>query len=139
MAPQAKFLMYYSLQMYFANGGGPCYIFSVGQYPSTGEVLLSSLKQGLGILEAIKEPILIILPDAVSLTNESDFYEIYNEVIGKLGIESKTDSPYWIPITEILQPFQLILIPLILLEKSQFNQPCCSLFSPLKNRFELCF
>ncbi|MGN7863226.1 phage tail sheath family protein [Chryseobacterium sp. 22458] len=89
VAPQAKFLMYYSLQMYFANGGGPCYIFSVGQYPSTGEVLLSSLKQGLGILEAIKEPILIILPDAVSLANESDFYEIYNEVIGKLGIESK--------------------------------------------------
>lgn len=27
VAPQAKFLMYYSLQMYFANGGGPCYIF----------------------------------------------------------------------------------------------------------------
>nr|HPF52023.1 hypothetical protein [Draconibacterium sp.] len=26
------FLMYYSLQMYFANGGGPCYIVSVGRY-----------------------------------------------------------------------------------------------------------
>ncbi|UEQ78238.1 phage tail sheath family protein [Chryseobacterium arthrosphaerae] len=89
VAPQAKFLMYYSLQMYFANGGGPCYIFSVGPYPSAGEVSLSSLQQGLGIVEAIIEPALIILPDAVSLTSESDFYEIYNEVISKLGIESK--------------------------------------------------
>ncbi|RTZ46171.1 hypothetical protein EJ377_17175 [Chryseobacterium arthrosphaerae] len=43
----------------------------------------------MGIVEAIIEPALIILPDAVSLTSESDFYEIYNEVISKLGIESK--------------------------------------------------
>jgi phage tail sheath protein FI len=59
IAPKAKFLMYYSLQMYFANGGGPCYIFSVGKYPSTGEVSLSPLKQGLAIVDAIKEPNLI--------------------------------------------------------------------------------
>lgn len=29
---KSPYLMYYSLQMYFANGGGPCYIVSVGTY-----------------------------------------------------------------------------------------------------------
>lgn len=89
IAPKAKFLMYYSLQMYFANGGGPCYIFSVGKYPSTGEVSLSPLKQGLAIVDAIKEPNLIIVPDAISLSQESDFYEVYNEAISKAKNETK--------------------------------------------------
>jgi phage tail sheath protein FI len=28
----SDFKMYYAMQMYFANGGGPCYIVSVGDY-----------------------------------------------------------------------------------------------------------
>ncbi|NIF06615.1 phage tail sheath family protein [Chryseobacterium sp. Tr-659] len=89
VAPQVQFLMYYSLQMYFANGGGPCYIISAGTYPSTGEVLLSSLKEGLNMTESIEEPILIILPDAISLKNEADFYSICNLAIAKAGDDKK--------------------------------------------------
>lgn len=90
VAPHAQFLMYYSLQMYFANGGGPCYIISVGDYTSA-EVQLSSLETGLGKIDHknIKEPILIIFPDAISLTNESDFYNIYNKAIDKAKDEKK--------------------------------------------------
>src|SRR5690554_1323925 len=29
---QSRYKMYYALQMYFANGGGPCYVVSVGNY-----------------------------------------------------------------------------------------------------------
>lgn len=90
--PQVQFLMYYSLQMYFANGGGPCYIISVGTYgsASTG-VQLSSLKNGLDKIEtlkAIKDPILILCPDAVSLT-EPNFYELYNYTIAKLETKNR--------------------------------------------------
>lgn len=90
--PQVQFLMYYSLQMYFANGGGPCYIISVGTYAtaSTG-VQLSSLKNGLDKIEtlkAIKDPILILCPDAVSLI-EPNFYELYNYTIGKLETKNR--------------------------------------------------
>lgn len=90
VAPQAQFLMYYSLQMYFANGGGPCYIISVGDYTSA-QVQLSSLEAGLAKIDHknIKEPILIIFPDAVSLTNESEFYSIYNQAIDKAKEENK--------------------------------------------------
>lgn len=92
VTPEAQFLMYYSLQMYFANGGGPCYIVSVGTYASTlAGVQLSSLKTGLDkteTLKAIKDPILIVFPDAVSLS-ESSFYELYNYTIGKLGTKNR--------------------------------------------------
>jgi phage tail sheath protein FI len=90
--PEVQFLMYYSLQMYFANGGGPCYIVSVGTYDSTSTgVQLPSLKNGLDKIEtlkAIKDPILIILPDAVSL-GETDFYDLYNYTIGKLETKNR--------------------------------------------------
>ncbi|MFS4473616.1 phage tail sheath family protein [Chryseobacterium sp. T20] len=90
VAPHAQFLMYYSLQMYFANGGGPCYIISVGDYTSA-QVQLSSLEAGLAKIDhkKIKEPILIIFPDAISLTNESEFYSIYNQAIDKAKDETK--------------------------------------------------
>lgn len=93
VVPEVQFLMYYSLQMYFANGGGPCYIVSVGTYASASTgVQLSSLKNGLDKMEtlkAIKDPILIVFPDAVSL-DEDDFYELYNYTINeKLGLENK--------------------------------------------------
>jgi len=90
--PKVQFLMYYSLQMYFANGGGPCYIISVGTYASASTgVQLSSLKNGLDKIEtlkAIKDPILILCPDAVSLT-EPSFYELYNYTIGKLETKNR--------------------------------------------------
>lgn len=90
--PDVQFLMYYSLQMYFANGGGPCYIISVGTYDSTSTgVQLSSLKNGLDKIEtlkAIKDPILIVFPDAVSLI-EPNFYDLYNYTIGKLETKNR--------------------------------------------------
>jgi phage tail sheath protein FI len=92
VAPEVQFLMYYSLQMYFANGGGPCYIISVGTYASASTgVQLSSLINGLDkvdTLKAIKDPILLVFPDAVSLT-EPSFYELYNYTIGELETKNR--------------------------------------------------
>ncbi len=82
VAPPVQFLMYYSLQMYFANGGGPCYIVSAGNYTSE-EVTYGDLKRGLDILENSKEPTLTVFPDAISLTDQEDFYKIYNDAINQ--------------------------------------------------------
>src|SRR5262245_11795309 len=57
-ATQSKFKMYYSLQMYFANGGGPCYIVSVGDYsgaPAIGDDT-SGLRGGLNKIASFDEP-----------------------------------------------------------------------------------
>ncbi|MGO4710649.1 phage tail sheath family protein [Chryseobacterium sp. 2TAF14] len=92
VTPEVEFLMYYSLQMYFANGGGPCYIVSVATYDTTlAGVQLSSLKNGLDKIEtlkAIKDPVLIVFPEAVSLT-EPNFYDLYNYTIGKLETKNR--------------------------------------------------
>lgn len=90
IAPQAKFLMYYSLQLYFANGGGPCYIASVGTYGSeSADVQKSALETGLGMTDTIRQPLLLVFPDAVSLTSQDDFYGLYNQVIAKADIETQ--------------------------------------------------
>jgi len=67
--PTLTYLMFYSLKMYFANGGGPCYIVSVGNYddPIAKGNEDSGLLGGLKALEKEDEPTLIIFPDAVSL------------------------------------------------------------------------
>jgi phage tail sheath protein FI len=67
----SDFKMYYAMQMYFANGGGPCYIVSVGNY--TDPVLVESttsdktLLKGLELLKKEDEPTLIVFPDLQGL------------------------------------------------------------------------
>ncbi|GEN77688.1 phage tail sheath family protein [Chryseobacterium hagamense] len=69
--------MYYAMQMYFANGGGPCYIVSVGNYTDAVAVGTSTtektLSYGLELLKKEDEPTLIVFPDLQSLvTNARD-------------------------------------------------------------------
>ena len=83
---KSPFFMYYSMQMYFANGGGPCYVVSVGQYdtnlalPAT-TVNLASLKSGLAAIRKEDEPTLLLFPDATSLSGDGDFYGIYKDAL----------------------------------------------------------
>lgn len=86
------FLMYYSMQMYFANGGGPCYIVSVGRYGSDldpADTVVTSinnfdaLKKGLGAVEKVDEVTLIVFPDATALSTASEFYGLYNDALAQ--------------------------------------------------------
>jgi phage tail sheath protein FI len=67
---RSKHLMFYALQMFFANGGGPCYIVSAGPYKGTfGSPLVETeLKAGLDVLAKEDEPTLIVFPEAQSLS-----------------------------------------------------------------------
>jgi phage tail sheath protein FI len=67
-----KFYLYDSLRAFFDNGGGKCYIVSVGSYSDDIEYLDNSdpsnpigLKAGLDALAKYDEPTLILFPDAV--------------------------------------------------------------------------
>ncbi|MFB6317222.1 phage tail sheath C-terminal domain-containing protein [Saccharicrinis sp. FJH54] len=83
---KSPFLMFYAMQMYFANGGGPCYIVSVKSYAdaisdnSASPVQLSDLQAGLAKVELEDEPTLIVFPDATSL-GEADFYAVNNDAL----------------------------------------------------------
>ncbi|WP_154857944.1 phage tail sheath family protein [Cyclobacterium xiamenense] len=83
---KSPFLMYYSMQAYFANGGGPCYILSVGVYDDADPVTpvtLAALNAGLLELEKEDEPTLILFPDATALPEPSEFYSLYNNALAQ--------------------------------------------------------
>lgn len=78
-ADRSKHIMYYALQMFFANGGGPCYIVSVGTFKTLGGALVQSeLKAGLDAIEKVDEPTLILFPEAQNLALISDFATLQN-------------------------------------------------------------
>jgi uncharacterized protein len=63
-----QYLMYDSLRLYFANGGGDCYIVSIGDFhqkPAQADFIA-----GISALEKYDEPTLFVFPDAVLLSAE---------------------------------------------------------------------
>jgi len=65
--------LYYALDLYFKNGGGACYVISVGNYGDT--VSKDAFLQGLDALAKEDEPTLIMLGEAVNL-EAPDYYEV---------------------------------------------------------------
>src|SRR6266446_4644103 len=83
-ADRSKHIMYYALQLYFANGGGPCYIVSVGKYKANlGDALVESeLSKGLDALVKEDEPTLIVFPEAQSLSI-ADFKTLHDAALAQ--------------------------------------------------------
>ena len=71
--PLYEYLLYYSLSLYFRNGGGSCYVVSIGNYEKAPTQ--DDFKAGLSALEKEDEPTLILLTDAVHL-GEANYYEL---------------------------------------------------------------
>jgi phage tail sheath protein FI len=73
---ESLFKMYYNVQMYFSNGGGPCYIVPVGLY-SGGSVKKLEMLKGLTEIAKVDEPTLLVFPDAISLiaADRKDVYD----------------------------------------------------------------
>jgi phage tail sheath protein FI len=84
----SPFKMYHSLQVYFANGGGPCYIISVGNYGDS--VALNRMDAtdsasntgGLTTAKKVDEITLYAFPDAATLT-PADYYSLYESSLNE--------------------------------------------------------
>ncbi|MEI9921431.1 MAG: phage tail sheath C-terminal domain-containing protein [Bacteroidota bacterium] len=80
---EIPFLLYDSVRLFYDNGGGICYIVSVGDYtaaPSLGNNT-SGILGGLKILEKYDEPTLITSPDAVNL--DSGLYNFQQQALAQ--------------------------------------------------------
>lgn len=78
--------MFYSLRAYFANGGGPCYVVSIGAYKTVGGALvLTEFEDGLAALEKEDEPTLIVFPEGQKM-DEGDYYAIQNAALNQCGL-----------------------------------------------------
>ncbi len=76
----SQYSMYYAMQMFFANGGGPCWVVSVGDF-STNNIGFAELNAGLATIEKVDEITLIVFPDAQNLSSAADYYSLYGEAL----------------------------------------------------------
>lgn len=86
IANTQRYLMYDSLRLFFDNGGGDCYIVSVGFYgtaPVHGDengAPPTGLRAGIKALEKYDEPTIILSPDAINVVtngnDDSGFYSL---------------------------------------------------------------
>jgi hypothetical protein len=81
-----------SLQLFFANGGGNCYIVSVGTYGAEiGASALIGASTGGGITALLKhtEPTMLVIPDAV-LLEEGDCQSVQQAMLKHCGADTRS-------------------------------------------------
>ncbi|MCI5141386.1 MAG: phage tail protein [Candidatus Electrothrix sp. ATG1] len=87
VTPTKRFYLYESLRLFFDNGGGKCYIVSVGRYKKDGDVPdvlygdptqedQPGLLVGLKALEKYDEPTMLLFPDAPLMTGDNELYNL---------------------------------------------------------------
>ena len=64
-----NYLLYRSMLLFFQNGGGPCYVVSVGNYAE--DIEAPRLQKGIDTLIKEQEPTMVVIPDAVLLSEQN--------------------------------------------------------------------
>ncbi|MCM8535057.1 MAG: phage tail sheath subtilisin-like domain-containing protein [Lentisphaeraceae bacterium] len=75
-----KFMLYDSLQMFFANGGGKCYIVSAGTYKD--DIKQDPMLAGIDSLKKEDEPTMLVFPDGVNL-EENGLYSLQQKALAQ--------------------------------------------------------
>lgn len=104
-----RFYMYEALRMFFDNGGGKCYIVSVGDYGDS--ISSTELTTGLDALAKFDEPTMILFPDAPAITADAEFYTLQQLALAQCGrlqdrvaiLDLKENGQEW---TEAVQAFR---------------------------------
>ncbi|MCG8700595.1 MAG: phage tail sheath subtilisin-like domain-containing protein [Bacteroidales bacterium] len=60
-----KYSLFYSMLLFFQNGGGPCYVTSIGDYNTDFEP--AKFQKGIDLLVKEQEPTMIVMPELVQL------------------------------------------------------------------------
>lgn len=88
----SQYLLFNSLRLFFANGGGSCYIVSVGSYSDAIDPgVIKGVENGGGLTSLLKEqePTMVVIPDAV-LLEADDCYSLYQAVIQHCGYQMQS-------------------------------------------------
>lgn len=82
------FTLYYQMLMFFANGGGPCYIVSVGDYKAE-ELSADAFKAGVETLLKEQEPTMVLCPEAVGVKDKELFYSVQTAMLSHCGYKMR--------------------------------------------------
>jgi phage tail sheath protein FI len=64
-----SYFMYDALRMFYSNGGGDCYIVSIGKSEKATTITAGAFTAGIAELEKEDAPTIILFPDAVALSD----------------------------------------------------------------------
>lgn len=87
-----QFNTYNSIRLFYANGGGTCYVISVGDYNSPiNPKDLNNPETGGGLTALLteQEPSMVVVPDA-TLLDKGSCYGLYQEVLRHCGADTKS-------------------------------------------------
>lgn len=80
--PPVLFSLYYHMVMFFANGGGTCYIVSVGTYSEKKPVDKTKVTAALAALKKEQEITMVVVPEAASTP---DCKDIQTQILAHCG------------------------------------------------------
>lgn len=84
---KTRYLMFSGLRMFYSNGGGECYVVSVGTYAD--ELDPEKFSEALGLLTKEQEPTIVCVPDAV-LFGKDDCYSLYKDILQHCGAKMRS-------------------------------------------------
>lgn len=87
LSREDNYNLYYHLRFFFANGGGACYIVSVGNYEQ--EIEKDRLEKGISFLLKEQEPTIVLIPEAAYLKTAQDCYDIQTAALKHCGGDMK--------------------------------------------------
>lgn len=82
------FTLYYQMLMLFGNGGGPCYIVSVGDYKAD-EISADALKAGIETLLKEQEPTMLLCPEAVGVKDKELCFGVQTAMLSHCGYKMR--------------------------------------------------
>ena len=79
--------MYYAMQAYFRNGGGPCYVVSVGSLTAApGTITATDLQAGVNEVATVDEVTLFVIPESQALSTPGDRANVFGTAIDQCGL-----------------------------------------------------
>jgi phage tail sheath protein FI len=87
---ESPYELYYHMQMYFSNGGGPCHIISVNKYNMVTPAIVAAdfyvagnTSVGVGVAEEVDEVTLLVAPEVTRLSSASQIQSIYDAMLAQ--------------------------------------------------------
>lgn len=84
---KSRYLMFSGIRMFYSNGGGECYVLSIGNY--SDELDAEKFSEALQLLTKEQEPTMVVVPDAVLLSKD-DCYSLYKDILQHCGAKMRS-------------------------------------------------
>lgn len=78
------FNLYNSMRLFYANGGGHCYVISCGAFETAGNptaISADDFLSALGVCESFVGPTMVAIPDAIQLADKNQFANVTAQML----------------------------------------------------------